>query len=546
MATYDASDLRTPLLEPYPRSGRGCLPRCCKRFRASLNSTAARFRSVFTTVWNSAKSDPKKALHAFKMALALVLAFLLVLLEAPYEQLGSHAIWAIMTVVIVFEFSIGATLSKGCNRGAGTLLAGLLAIVIGQLASLSNGVAHPIMIGLSVFVIGGVVTFAKLWPTMKSYEFGFRTFLITFSLIMVAEYRGGNPLSTAVNRFLVILLGAAIGITVNIFIFPCWAGEELHEFISKNFDSVAESLEVCVSEYLRGTILERVPSKIFMGLAADDPVYKGYRSALVSASKEESLAGFASWEPPHGRFRMFKYPWQNYVKVGAVLRHCTYSVVALHGCLRSGIQAPQSVRRLFEGELHEVSLEGAQVLRKLGEQVANMRKGDPATILDGVRHAVDRLQQSLYLHSYLLVRQETGILEDNMEDLSVSVIPAITRPGFGDKPGNLFRTGSSHKLGMAYPRDESQDASERGFKKLHSWPSRPMDDFEFAKDCVFEQRVRVLESASALSLGTFATLLMEVALRLDYVVDAVEELGELANFTDMTESMNKVERDIRS
>ena len=44
-----------------------------------------------------------------------------------------------------------------------------------------------------------------------------------------------------------------------------------------------------MNEYLRGTILERVPSKIMMGLADDDPVYKGYRLALVSASKEESV-----------------------------------------------------------------------------------------------------------------------------------------------------------------------------------------------------------------------------------------------------------------
>lgn len=87
------------------------------------------------------------------------------------------------------------------------------------------------------------MTFAKLWPTLKSYEFGFRTFLLTFSLIMVAEYRQGNPIDTAVNRFLVILVGAAIGLAVNLFVLPLWAGEELHEAVSKNFAGVADSLE---------------------------------------------------------------------------------------------------------------------------------------------------------------------------------------------------------------------------------------------------------------------------------------------------------------
>ncbi|MCO5574839.1 hypothetical protein L7F22_028632 [Adiantum nelumboides] len=536
----DTYNMYTPLLEPYTRRRRGCLGRPCACVRNSLRfmgssvkELGCSFVSFFTSIWEAAWKEPAKTIHAFKMGLALTLAFLLVLLKAPYELFGSHAIWAIMTLIVVFEFSIGATLSKGLNRGAGTLLAGLLAVIIGQLAKMSGGVAHPIMVGLSVFVIGGIVTFAKLWPTLKSYEFGFRTFLLTFSLIMVAEYRQGNPVDTAVNRFVIILVGATIGLTVNLFVLPLWAGEELHDCVSKNFAGVADSLEVCVNEYLKGTILERVPSKIFMGLAADDPVYKSYRPALVSGNKEETLASFAIWEPPHGRFRRFQYPWQSYVKVGAVLRHCTYSVVALHGCLRSAIQAPLDVRLLFEQELRDVSVEGAKVLRTLGKQMQNMEKGDYTRILDGVRHAVDRLQQSLYLNSYLLIRQEMGFSDDYADDFAVSVIPEFKRQGHGDDhSGGFFRTGSSHKMGFAYSHDDLTKTDKKGIKKLHSWPSRPIDDFDFAKDSVFEQRVRVLESASALSIGTFATLLMEVALRLDYVVEAVEELGKLANFKD--------------
>ncbi|MCO5594816.1 hypothetical protein L7F22_048850 [Adiantum nelumboides] len=513
----------------------GCWGSTTAPFRRLWNRVYTSISWAASTVWLHLSKEPDKAIHGFKMALALTLAFLLVLLKAPYALFGSHAIWAIMTVIVVFEVTVGATLSKGLNRGAGTLLAGALAVVLSELSDLSEGIMHPVMVGASAFIVGGVVTFGRLWPTMKPYEYGFRTFLITFSYIMVAEYRQSDPVNTAVNRFFIILLGAVIGLSVNIFVLPLWAGEELHEFVSKNFGSLADSLEVCVHEYLRGAVLERVPSKILMGLAADDPVYKGYRLALLSAAKEESLATFAGWEPPHGRFRRFKYPWQNYVKVGAILRHCTYSVVALHACLRSAIQAPLQVRSLFKDELLGLSQQCALVFRKLGQEVLLMQKNDHMTILNGVHKAIEQLQHSLYLHSYLLVRPETGILEQNlMEELPLSVIPEIKQnEGEEDEAGAFVQSAGTTTVGVAFAHEASRDHARRRIKKLHSWPYRQVDDFEFAKDQVFEQKVRVLESASALSLGTFATLLVEVALRLDYLVEAVDELGTLAGFKDL-------------
>ncbi|THG21901.1 hypothetical protein TEA_018056 [Camellia sinensis var. sinensis] len=46
--------------------------------------------------------------------------------------------WAVLTIVVVFDFSVGATLGRGVNRGFATLLAGTLGVGAHQIASFSG------------------------------------------------------------------------------------------------------------------------------------------------------------------------------------------------------------------------------------------------------------------------------------------------------------------------------------------------------------------------------------------------------------------------
>lgn len=497
--------------------------------------------------WEFAKSDPRKVIFSLKMGMALSLVSLLMFIDIPYKEISTYSVWAILTVVVVFEFTIGATFSKGFNRGLGTFSAGGLAFGAAEL-SLCSGKLEPVMIIISIFIAGSVATFAKLYPKMKPYEYGFRVFLITFCFVMVSGYKTGEFIHTAINRFILILLGAAVSLVVNTCIYPIWAGEDLHKLIVKNFMGVAKSLEGCIDGYLSGFELERVPSKILTCQAADDPVYSGYRLAVVSATEEETLEGFASWEPPHGRYKKMKYPWKQYVKVGGALRHCAYMVMALHGCLLSEIQAPIDLRQVFGNELRIVGCAGANVLRELGNNIDKMTKLKAGDILVHVHKAAEELQKKIDARSYLLVNSESWVIgsrHDNDDYIHGPLgesddVDQIKDEEGGDQIGNLS-SGADHVMVNVLSKSWDCEGSHFGavssvtagntspgkaFNKQRSWPSRPVVDLELSID----REEKTLESARSLSVATFASLLIEFVARLDNLVKSFNDLSMEANF----------------
>ncbi|KAF3438549.1 hypothetical protein FNV43_RR21312 [Rhamnella rubrinervis] len=547
--------------------------RCCS-FRSisdCIVSLCRTVQGVAHNAWQMGHSDPRKIIFSAKMALALALISLLIFLKEPMKDLSRYSVWAILTVVVVFEFSIGATLSKGLNRGLGTLSAGGLALGMAELSELAGKWEEAFII-ISIFIIGFVATYAKLYPTMKPYEYGFRVFLLTYCFIMVSGYRTREFIHTAVTRFLLIALGAGVGLGVNVLIFPIWAGEDLHNLVAKNFMGVATSLEGCVNNYLNCVGYERIPSKILTYQASDDPLYTGYRSAVESTSQEDSLMGFAIWEPPHGRYKMLRYPWKNYVKVSGALRHCAFMVMALHGCILSEIQAPAERRQVFRSELQRVGCEGARVLRELGKKVKKMEKIGPGDILFEVHEAAEELQKKIDQKSYLLVSSESWEIGNrpmelsdpqdflNLDDeennkyheykslseavLDLRSIPVPQSWDNGKITTGMATTpdGASYTSGGMNSIPPPSVTSGNLFKKQVSWSS----GLKFTEDAVVkeeEEESKTFENASQLSLATFTSLLIEFVARLQNLVVSFEELSGKAKFKEPVESILEVEPD---
>ncbi|CAI9784644.1 unnamed protein product [Fraxinus pennsylvanica] len=530
------------------------------------------------SIWEVCKEDNNRVIFSLKVGLAVLLVSLLILCRAPYQVFGVNIIWSILTVAMMFEFTVGDTFNRGFNRALGSLLAGILAIAIAQLAFRIGRIAEPIIIGLSIFIVGTVTSFMKLLPSLVPYEYGFRVILFTYCLIIVSGYRIGNPIRTAMDRLYSMAIGAIVAVLVNVLIFPIWAGDQLHKELVSNFNSVADALEECVKKYLDEDGSEHPEfSKTVTDDFPDEPAYRKCRSMLNSSAKLESLANSAKWEPPHGRFKHFFYPWSEYVKVGAVLRYCAYNVMALHGVVHSEIQfqitvtkdsyglvseeyipqgeytfiqlaipintiilwgAPCNLRITFQKEIQDAASDAAELVRCLGKDICDMQRSLKTTsLLKWVHSSTERLQRAIDMHSYLLTSTyEAPDSNTSKPQPRLSLTLSATLSNLSNQLAELPKPNSgppSQPL-RAIPPPQSESYHEmmrKQSRRLHSWPSREVDAFEekgFSTD--FIPKIRVLERTATLSLATFTSLLIEFVARLDHLVEAVDELSKMSKF----------------
>ncbi|CAL0299955.1 unnamed protein product [Lupinus luteus] len=170
---------------------------------AMIVGLALKLYMFMKKAWEIGLSDPRKFIHCLKVGIALTCVSLFYYLKPLYDGVGGNAMWAVMTVIVVFE-----------NTAA------------------------------------SAATFSRFIPTIKArFDYGALIFILTFSLISISGYRVDELMNMAQQRILTIIIGTCLCIIVSLTICPIWAGQELHVLVTGNLDKLANSLQGCVTQY---------------------------------------------------------------------------------------------------------------------------------------------------------------------------------------------------------------------------------------------------------------------------------------------------------
>ncbi|KAI5667001.1 hypothetical protein M9H77_16854 [Catharanthus roseus] len=344
------------------------------------------------------EDDPRRVIHSLKVGLALTLVSLFYYFQPLYHSFGVSAMWAVMTVVVVFEFSVGATIGKGLNRGLATLVACALGLGAQQLASKTGKIGEPIVIGVFVFLQAVASTFLRFFPNVKArYDYGLLIFILTFCLVSISGFRTDEILDLAQKRLSTIFIGASACIMVSILVYPVWAGEDLHNLVANNIEKLGNFLEGFGDEYFKESFNSERMNNNKSCLAE-------YKSVLNSKNTEETLANFARWEPGHGEF-LYRHPWKQYLKIGTLIRQCAFRIEALNGYLNSEIKATQEINETIKMPCINMSKECGEAMKKLALSIKTMTR---PTISTPNPHILTAKNAALELKSLL----KSNILED--------------------------------------------------------------------------------------------------------------------------------------
>lgn len=164
-----------------------------------------------------------------------------------------------------------------------------------------------------------------------------------------------------------------------------------------------------------------------------------------------------------------------------------------------------------------------------------MKRSLTTSLLNRVHSSTERLQRVIDMHSYLLTTHYDLHSNSSNPLPKLSNVLSTTPYDFVDQQEDDV-CSTNHEKSSNHLTQNLTESYYKMMRKqsrmLNSWPSSEVNPFE--KGGGFRigilPQMRAVKSTAALSLTTFTSLLIEFVVRLDHLVEAVDELSKMAKF----------------
>ncbi|CAK9169341.1 unnamed protein product [Ilex paraguariensis] len=171
----------------------------------------------------------------------------------------------------------------------------------------------------------------------------------------------------------------------------------------------------------------------------------------------------------------FQHPWKQYLKIGASMRSCAYCIETLNSCINLENQAPEFLKNHVHETCLRVSSKSSSILRELAKSITTM------TLSSTIDISIEEVNNAVV------------DLQNDLEAL----------------PGLL----------ISPPVTEAKTAQNEKAEPILTTTITPLVDI--------------------IPLVTVASLLIEITGRIEDIVDAVEELSDLAQFKPASDEKPK-------
>jgi uncharacterized membrane protein YccC len=192
-------------------------------------------------------------------------------------------LWAVLTSLIVTQMSVGRSLKASRDYMFGTVGG---AIYGGAIAVLIPHSGESELLALLVLAVAPLAFIAAINPSLNAAT------VTAVIVLLLPTMNHGNPLDSAIDRVLEVMVGAVTGLLVSFFVLPSRAHTQIRVSAAQALESIAAALSVLLASLTRGLdndALHRIQDSIgtaLVGLNAVGAEAERERSARLSSGPD--------------------------------------------------------------------------------------------------------------------------------------------------------------------------------------------------------------------------------------------------------------------